>query len=106
MKRVIVTGGGGKLGRACVQDLLDHGYSPFVVDQNRPNPRLCPGITADLTDYGQTIDALSASDGPSHEVHAVVHLAAIPAPRIHPNAFTFRNNTLGDYNVFEACRRL
>ncbi|CAN5681846.1 hypothetical protein BH09PLA1_BH09PLA1_15980 [soil metagenome] len=39
-------------------------------------------------------------------MHAIVHLAAIPAPRIHPNAYTFRNNTLSDYNVFEAARRL
>jgi len=35
-----------------------------------------------------------------------MHLAALPAPRLQPNAATFRNNMLSDYNVFEACRRL
>ena len=61
---------------------------------------------ADLTDYGQAIDALSAADRGATTVHAVVHLAALPAPRLQPNAATFRNNILTDYNVFEACRRL
>ena len=106
-KRIVVTGGSGKAGRACVDDLLAHDYDVFVVDRVTPSPRRCPSIIADLTDYGQTIDALSASDGRGgSNVHAVVHLAAIPAPRIHPNAETFRNNTLSDFNVFEACRRL
>ena len=35
-----------------------------------------------------------------------MHLAAVPAPRLKPNAETFRNNAVSDYNVFEACRRL
>ena len=37
---------------------------------------------------------------------AVVHLAAIPAPGLVPNAEVFRVNTLSTYNVFEAARRL
>ena len=105
-KQIIVTGGSGKAGRACVAHLLEHGYDVFVIDRVTPSPRLCGSIIADLTDYGQTIDALTASDGGPTNVHAVVHLAAIPAPRMQPNAATFRNNTLSDYNVFEACRRL
>lgn len=106
MKKIVVTGGSGKAGRACVEDLLANGYEVFVVDRVAPSPKKCESIIADLTDYGQAIDALSAADGGEHRVHAVVHLAAIPAPRLHPNAHTFRNNTLSDYNVFEACRRL
>jgi nucleoside-diphosphate-sugar epimerase len=106
MKKIVVTGGAGKAGRACVDDLLAHGYEVFVVDRVTPSPKKCPSIIADLSDYGETIDALSTVDGGAHDVHAVVHLAAIPAPRIHPNAHTFRNNTLSDYNVFEASRRL
>jgi nucleoside-diphosphate-sugar epimerase len=106
-KRIVVTGGSGKAGRACVNDLLAHDYDVLVVDRIPPSPSRCPSIVADLTDYGQTIDALSATDGgPTTIPHAVVHLAAIPAPRLQPNAVTFRNNTLSDYNVFEACRRL
>jgi nucleoside-diphosphate-sugar epimerase len=106
MKKIVVTGGSGKAGRACVDDLLAHGYEVFVVDRAAPSPKKCPSIIADLADYGETIDALSTVDGGAHNVQAVVHLAAIPAPRIHSNAYTFRNNTLSDYNVFEASRRL
>jgi nucleoside-diphosphate-sugar epimerase len=102
----VVTGGSGKAGRACVDDLLAHGYDVYVVDRIPPSSPRCPSIMADLTDYGQAIDALSAADGGPTIPHAVVHLAAIPAPRLQPNAVTFRNNTLSDYNVFEACRRL
>jgi nucleoside-diphosphate-sugar epimerase len=32
MKRVIVTGGSGKVGRACIDELLRHGYEVFNVD--------------------------------------------------------------------------
>jgi nucleoside-diphosphate-sugar epimerase len=105
-KQIVVTGGSGKAGRACVDDLLANGYDVFVVDRVPPGQGKCPSIVADLTDYGQTIDALSATNSGPTNVHAVVHLAAIPAPRLQPNAVTFRNNTLTDYNVFEASRRL
>jgi nucleoside-diphosphate-sugar epimerase len=105
-KKIVVTGGSGKAGRACVDDLLEHGYDVMVVDRVVPSPKKCDSILADLTDYGQVIDALSATDGGPQNVHAVVHLAAIPAPRLYANAHTFQNNTTSDYNVFEACRRL
>lgn len=106
MSKVIVTGGSGKAGRACVADLIAHGYDVLVIDQVVPSPRQCASIIADLTDFGQTLDAISGGNGLNHGVDAIVHLAAIPAPRLHPNAATFRNNTLGDYNVFEAARQL
>ena len=105
-KRIAVTGGSGKAGRACVTHLLEHGYDVLVIDQAVPAERKCPSIVADLTDFGQTLDALSGGDDFAALPHAVVHLAALPAPRLQPNAKTFANNTLGDYHVFEAARRL
>ena len=36
---------------------------------------------------------------------AIVHLGAIPAPGIVPDAATFENNMLSTYNVFQAARR-
>jgi nucleoside-diphosphate-sugar epimerase len=110
-KKIVVTGGSGKAGRACVADLLEHGYEVLVVDRVAPEPKRCASIVADLSDFGQVIDALSWPGGWSDlggpcAVHAVVHLAAIPTPRLQTNAATFANNTLGDFNVFEACRRL
>jgi nucleoside-diphosphate-sugar epimerase len=108
--RVVVTGGSGKAGRACVRDLIEHGYEVFNVDNVVPAQALCPFIVADLADFGQTVDALSPA-GPDGKVlrqnfDAVVHLAAIPAPRVYSDPVTFRNNTLSTYHVFEAARRL
>jgi nucleoside-diphosphate-sugar epimerase len=106
MKRVLVTGGSGKAGRACVRELLEHGYEVINVDAARPAETLCPFIEADLSDFGQALEALSGVDSRHDQVDAVVHLAAIPAPGRSTNAVTFRNNILSTYNVFEAARKL
>ncbi|RZL10306.1 MAG: NAD(P)-dependent oxidoreductase [Hymenobacter sp.] len=110
-KRVAVTGGTGKLGRACVADLQAHGYDVFVIDTVAPEKGI-PSIIADLSDFGQTLDALSSTGkeiyaGVGNQAFdAVVHLAAFPTPRQYPDAHLFQNNIMGTYNVFEASRRL
>jgi nucleoside-diphosphate-sugar epimerase len=110
-KRVAVTGGTGKLGKACVADFQTHGYDVFVIDTVAPAKGI-PHIIADLSDFGQTLDALSSV---SFDIHAgvgtqafdaIVHLAAFPTPRQYPDAHLFQNNLMGTYNVFEAARRL
>ena len=106
MARVVVTGGSGKLGRACVRDLLEHGYLVVNVDAVRPQQELCPFSKVELGDFGQVMEALWGIDDRYQGVDAVVHLAAIPAPGQYPNAVTFSNNTLSTYNVFEAARKL
>jgi nucleoside-diphosphate-sugar epimerase len=106
MTRVVVTGGSGKAGRACITDLLAHGYTVANVDRTPPAERHCPFTSVDLEVFGQTIEALSEIDDRIHGVEAVVHLAAIPAPGLYPNAVTFKNNMLSTYNIFEAARRL
>jgi nucleoside-diphosphate-sugar epimerase len=100
MSRIVVTGGAGKAGRAVVRDLLEHGYDVVSVDMLR-DPNLAEGqqLVADLTDYGQTVDALRGAD-------VVVHLAAIPAPGLKPDELTFRVNTTSTYNVFAAAALL
>ena len=109
-KKVVVTGGSGKAGRACIEDLIAHGYQVFNVDNVVPANAACPFIVADLADFGQTLDALSSVDTGGkfalRAFDAIVHLAAIPAPRRFSDAVTFGNNTLSTYNVFEAARRL
>jgi nucleoside-diphosphate-sugar epimerase len=103
LQRVVVTGGSGKLGRAVVADLLRHDWSVVNVDQSPPPAdQGCPYIRIDLTDFGQTVEALTTT--PSDGVDAVVHLAAIPAPGITSNAATFANNASSTYNVFSAAR--
>ena len=106
MTRVIVTGGSGKVGRSCVAELLEHGYEVFNVDVARPAKELCPFTKVDLTDFGQTVEALSEIDDLYRGVDAVVHLAAIPGPTQFPNSVTFAVNTVSTYNIFEAVRKL
>ncbi len=97
--RIAVTGGSGKLGRAVVQDLLDHGQQVVNLD-NAPTA----DVQVELTDYGQVVGALTAVDDRYDRIDAVVHLAAIPAPGRLPNAAIFHNNIRATYNVFEAAR--
>lgn len=54
-----------------------------------------PTIVADLAQNAEAVEALAGAD-------VVVHLAAIPAPDIVPDATTFTTNTLSTYNVFAA----
>jgi nucleoside-diphosphate-sugar epimerase len=103
-QRVAVTGASGKLGRAAVKELLAHGWEVMALDTVQPAEPLCPFIRVDLTDFGQTVEALTAVDDRHAGVDAVVHLAAIPGPGMAPNATTFANNTLCAYNVFSAAR--
>jgi nucleoside-diphosphate-sugar epimerase len=107
MARVIVTGGSGKVGRACVEELVNHGYEVFNVDAARPaKEQRCRFSQVDLTDFGQAVEALSEIDDLYSGVDAVVHLAAIPGPTQRTDSVTFTINTLSTYNVFEAARKL
>ncbi|SDB83960.1 Nucleoside-diphosphate-sugar epimerase [Sanguibacter gelidistatuariae] len=105
MSVIAVTGGSGKLGRAVVRDLIEHGYDVVLLDQVAPATHRELYTRVDLTDYGQVLGALSGiDDRTSGPVDAVVHLGAIPAPGLAPNAATFTNNITSTYNVFEAAR--
>jgi len=105
MAKVLVTGGSGKLGRAVLKDLVTNGYSVLNVDQAPPRETICPFVRADLNDFGQVVQLITGSvDERKGPFDAVVHLAAIPAPGLQPNAKTFSNNVTASYNVFEACR--
>jgi nucleoside-diphosphate-sugar epimerase len=106
MTKVIVTGGHGKLGRACVQDLTEHGYDVLVFDST-PAPRADQrSVQIDLSDFGQTLDAFLGLDNHPGQVDAVVHLAAIPAPGRQSDARTYQNNTGCSFNVFHAAKRV
>jgi len=101
--RVAVTGGSGKLGRNVVRRLSEDGHA--VINLDRTGER-GPGFAAvDLRDYGQVVDVLLGLDDRHAGFDAVVHLAAIPAPGLAPDAATFENNMLASYNVFQAARR-
>ena len=99
MTRLVVTGGSGKAGRAVVRDLVDHGFDVLNVDVVPAPSADAPFLRADLTELGETIEALRGAD-------AVVHLAAIPAPGIRTVERTFEINVLSTYNVFSAATLL
>jgi nucleoside-diphosphate-sugar epimerase len=99
MKKIVVTGGSGKAGRAVIKDLLEHQYDVLNIDLLAPRERISPFLKVDLTDQGQVLEALHGAD-------AVVHLGAIPAPGIQTEEATFRNNTLSTFNVFNAAMLL
>jgi nucleoside-diphosphate-sugar epimerase len=104
MSRVVVTGGSGKLGGAVLDDLVAHGWDVHNVDLVPQREPVCPYTRIDLTDYGQTLEALLGIDSRYAGVDAVVHLAAIPAPGLTANAAVFDNNIVSTYNVFAAAR--
>jgi nucleoside-diphosphate-sugar epimerase len=107
MKRVLVTGGSGKLGRVCVRDLVEHGLEVFNADTVSPKETLCPFRQVDFEDMAQTIEIISAMDfDHRRSVDAIVHLAAMPTPGRVPNETVVRINTMSTYNIFEAARRL
>ena len=101
--RIAVTGGSGKLGRHVVRRLAEDGHQ--VLNLDRAGTRSPGLVVVDLRNYGQVLDVLLGLDDRHEGFDAVVHLGAIPAPGIIPDAATFENNMLSTYNVFQAARR-
>ena len=99
-QRICVTGASGQAGRAVVTDLRAHGYDVAATDVTVTRADREDGmLRADLTDYGQAVEALSQAD-------AVVHLANIPAPGLSTPAVTFTANITMNFNVFQAAAAL
>jgi len=97
MTTVFVTGSTGKAGKYIVKDLLDNGYDVVGVGVDRNDPdglgaRRADGYTfkiADVTGFGQVVSAMKGCD-------AVIHMAAIPNPRIGPEHEVFRVNMMAN----------
>src|SRR6478609_3935717 len=101
--RIAVTGGSGKLGRTVVRELRAAGDDFLALDATGERG---PGfVKVDLTDFGETLDAIMGVDDKHDGFDAIVHLAAIPAPGILSDVETFHNNIRVTYNVFQAARR-
>jgi nucleoside-diphosphate-sugar epimerase len=98
--RVVVTGAAGKVGRATVTELVQHGYDVLATDVSpKPDGGSDEFVRAELIDYGQVVDVLAGAD-------AVVHLANIPAPGLRPPATTLAENSTMNGHVFLAAAQL
>ena len=113
-KRIVFTGGSGKAGRHVVPYLLGKGHKVLNLDLVPPNYPGVNTVITDLTDSGQTFNALSmhfgfdgleTGKGPA-PVDAVVHFAAVPRILIKPDNATFQENVVSTYNVIEAAVKL
>ncbi|MFF3573304.1 NAD-dependent epimerase/dehydratase family protein [Nocardia jiangxiensis] len=104
-RRVVVTGGSGKLGRAVVDELRTHGWKPVVVDKVPHPDREVASVVADLRDLGQATEVLAAVDSRFRRVDALVHLAAVPGPGLATNSAIFENNLMTTHNLFTSAVR-
>jgi nucleoside-diphosphate-sugar epimerase len=110
MATIAVTGGSGKAGRVVVRDLHERGHRVLNIDLV-PSPESAhpeaeiPFLRADVTDYGQTLEALTGGHT-LPGIEAVVHLAAIPSPAHATSDQVFRTNVTSTYTVFAAAARL
>ena len=99
MKKIVVTGGSGRLGQFVIRDLLAHGYQPLNLDKVPPQEKLCPSWLADLRHSGDLYEALK-------DAYAIVHLGAYQAPNLAPDTETLSNNVSATYNVLRAAADL
>ncbi len=110
MTRIAVTGGSGKAGQVVVRDLAEHGHEVLNIDL-KPSPESygpeapIPFLHADVTDFGQALEALEGGFTLAG-IEAVVHLAAIPSPAHATPDQVFRTNVNSTYAVFAAAQRL
>jgi nucleoside-diphosphate-sugar epimerase len=95
MKKVVVTGGSGRLGQFVIHELSAHGYQVLSLDRVPPREKLCPNWIADLRNSGDLFEAFG-------NAHGVIHLGAYQAPNLAPDAETFGNNVTSTYNVLRA----
>ncbi|SHG26794.1 Nucleoside-diphosphate-sugar epimerase [Kaistia soli DSM 19436] len=113
-KRVVFTGGSGRVGRVVLPYLQSQGHQLLNLDLA---PVDIPGINTmivDLADSGQAFNALSThfgfdeyfAGGGRAPVDAVVHFAAIPRIFARPDNTMFASNVLSTYNVIEAATKL
>jgi nucleoside-diphosphate-sugar epimerase len=95
MKKVVVTGGSGRLGQFVIRDLLANGYQVLSLDRVPPREKLCASWLVDLRDCGDLFEALT-------DAYGIIHLGAYQAPNLASDAETLSNNVSATYNVLRA----
>jgi nucleoside-diphosphate-sugar epimerase len=99
---VAVTGGNGKIGKAILEHLNEHGYETADLARGkRREDESDTYITTDLLDAGETYGALSKADA-----DAVIHMGTIPHPHGHPEYRTYESNVMSTIHILEASHSL
>ena len=93
--KIVVTGGSGQFGRQVIRDLTGHGHAVLSLDRAPHPDGFKPHWISDVSQPGDLYQAMKGADG-------LVHLAAIPAPKLAPDTTTFNNNVSATYNALKA----
>ena len=99
MKKIVVTGGSGRLGQHVIRELLSHSYAVLSLDRFPPAEKVCPAWVVDLCSSGNLFEALK-------DAYGIVHLGAYQAPSLVSDSETFSNNVTATYNVLKAASDL
>jgi UDP-glucose 4-epimerase len=108
MMNVLLTGGAGYIGSACLRWLLAHGHNPIAYDNmSEGNESAVPDainrlIVGDINDTVTLTSALRA-----HQIDAVMHfaaLASVPDSIRDPESY-YRINVSGTKSVLDAMRK-
>ena len=106
--KILLTGGAGYIGSACLRWLLRHGHDPIAYDNlSEGNRAAVPEserrlIVGDLADGVKLLEVMRA-----HKVEAVMHfaaLASVPDSIADPEGY-YRVNVIGTKNVLDAMRK-
>lgn len=105
--KLLLTGGAGYVGSACLRYLLEHGHDPIAYDNMLEGNRAAVPdasrrlIEGDIADTDRLSDALKR-----HQAEAVMHfaaLASVPDSIADPEAY-YRVNVVGTKSVLDAMR--
>lgn len=89
---ILVTGAAGRLGRRVVKRLLDSGRDVLGTDRVAFADSPSPFVTADLCDEKKVGELLA-------DAEAVIHMGAIPGPRLDAPYEVFDNNGRSTFNI-------
>lgn len=93
--RILVTGGSGRIGYYVLHKLLSAGHEVASFGRSRPVVEGVSFVQGDITDLERLKRAFPG-------YHAIVHLAAVAAPRLGTPERLMQVNVMGTLNVLEA----
>ena len=93
--RILVTGGSGRIGYYVLHDLLSAGHEVSSFGRSKPIVEGVTFVKGDITDIERMKQVCPGYD-------AIVHLAAVAAPRLGTTEHLMQVNVMGTLNLLEA----